>query len=178
MSQEIIALKDINEKLLKELNIAGVTNIVFCIQCGTCSASCPSGRITAFRTRQILRKALMGLSEVLKSDDLWLCTTCYTCLERCPRKIETVPAIVALRNVAVENGYINQRHREVAHMFIRYGHAVPINSENIKKRESLGLPAVPPTVHSFKQALEELQTLVKKSEFDKKVNFVWEGDRK
>ena len=177
MKQEIITLGEINEKLLKELKKAGVANIVFCVQCGTCSASCPSGRVTAFRTRQLIRKALMGLSEVLKSDELWLCTTCYTCLERCPRKVETVPAIIALRNMAVESGNINPRHRDIAHMFIRYGHAVPINEENVKKRESLGLPAVPPTTHSFKQALEELQTLVKKSGFDKKVDFGWEGQK-
>jgi heterodisulfide reductase subunit C len=176
MKQEIIALKEINEKLLKELKKVGVANIVFCIQCGTCSASCPSGMVTALRTRQLIRKAMLGLSDVLKSDDLWLCTTCYTCLERCPRKIETVPAIIALRNLAVESGFINPRHREVAETFIRYGHAVPINDENIKKRRSLGLAPVPPTVQFSKEALEELQKLIKKSGFDKKVGSVLEGE--
>lgn len=174
MGREIIALDEINEKLLKELRQAGVTNILFCVQCGTCSASCPSGRVTAFRTRRLIREALFGLSDFLKSEDLWLCTTCYTCLERCPRKVETVPTIIALRNMAVQSGHINTRHRDVACMFIRYGHAVPINEENSKKRESLGLSAVPPTVHSFNEALEELQMLVKKSEFDKKIGFKWD----
>ena len=71
-----------------------------CFQCGTCTSSCPSGRMTAFRTRQIIRKAQFGLpEEILPSDDLWHCTTCYTCYERCPRGVEIVDIITVLRNM-------------------------------------------------------------------------------
>src|SRR5271157_2600652 len=56
-----------------------------CYQCGTCSGGCPSGRRTAMRTRDLIRQALAGLDdELLTSDLLWLCSTCYTCEERCP----------------------------------------------------------------------------------------------
>lgn len=118
--------------------------VLNCIQFGTCSASCPSGKLTAFRVRQLIRRTLLGLDSVLKNMMiLWLCTTCYTCLERCPWKIEIAPVIIALRNLAVEKGYMIPRHREVAQLFIKYGHAVPINNENIAKRESLGLTRIP-----------------------------------
>lgn len=173
MNQDVLKIEQLDKSFLEKLMKAGVKNILYCVQCGTCSASCPSGRITAFKTRQIIRSALLGLKDALQSEDLWLCTTCYTCLERCPREVETVPVLIKLRNMAVETGYIIPRHREVAHLFIRYGHAVPINEDNIKKRESLGLAKIPPTIHSFRQALDELHVLVKKCGFDGKVNFEW-----
>ncbi|TFH26036.1 MAG: CoB--CoM heterodisulfide reductase subunit C, partial [Promethearchaeota archaeon] len=52
-----------------------------CIQCGTCSGGCPSGRRTALRTRTLIRKALLNMNEVLQDNDIWMCTTCYTCFE-------------------------------------------------------------------------------------------------
>ena len=71
--------------------------------------------------------------------------------------------------MAVESGYMIPRHRDISHMLIRHGHAIPINEETCKKRESLGLDGVPSTVHYFRGALEELHTLFRKSGFDKKV---------
>ncbi len=53
-----------------------------CIQCATCTSGCPSGRRTAWRIRKIFRKAQLGLKEdALKDEELWDCTTCYTCQE-------------------------------------------------------------------------------------------------
>lgn len=174
MSQEILKIEQISKDFLDKILKEGETkNILYCVQCGTCSASCPSGRITAFKTRRVIRSVILGLNDVLQSEDLWLCTTCYTCLERCPREVEIVPIIIGLRNMAVEAGRMIPRHKDVAHLFIRYGHAVPINEENIKKRENLGLSRIPPTVHSSKKALEEVQILIKKCGFDKKVGFGW-----
>ena len=89
ISPEIISNEDIDPDFVDKIVEAGASRIRTCIQCGTCSAVCPSGQRTAFRTRETIRKALLGLkNEVLASSDLWLCTTCYACLERCPRQIK------------------------------------------------------------------------------------------
>ena len=62
---------------------AGIETVQHCFQCGTCSGSCPSGRRTPYKVRQIVRKCLLGLKEEVITDDaLWMCTTCYTCQER------------------------------------------------------------------------------------------------
>jgi len=45
------------------------------------------------------------------------------------------------------------------------GHAVPINDANRAKRASLGLDEVPPTVHSHKDALDDLKTIMKRTGF-------------
>ncbi|MHA1711652.1 MAG: 4Fe-4S dicluster domain-containing protein [Candidatus Freyarchaeota archaeon] len=59
-----------------------VENFRACIQCGTCTGSCPSGRETAWRVRKLIRQVQLGLKEdAIRNDALWNCTTCYTCSE-------------------------------------------------------------------------------------------------
>ena len=171
---EILKLDEVNAALINKFKKAGLENILLCIQCGTCSASCPSGRFTAFKTRKLIRKAILGLDNIFEKEDLWLCTTCHTCVERCPRKIEIVPLIIGLRNIAADLGIIHPNHKKIAHTFILTGHAVPINEENKMKRKSLGLSEVPPTVHASEKAQLEVQSICKKMGFDKKVNLSWE----
>ncbi|MHC1628815.1 MAG: CoB--CoM heterodisulfide reductase subunit C [Candidatus Nezhaarchaeales archaeon] len=165
-----ITINQLDRKLPEELIAAGVERIRECIQCGTCTASCPSGRRTAYRTRLIMRKALLGLKEdLLKSLDLWLCTTCYTCYERCPRKISVVETIIALRNMAAAKGFMLPRHKEISKYLIDYGHFVPINDANKKRRIEVGLSELPPTVHSYPEALEEVKKLFEITGFKKLV---------
>ena len=75
--RETIDSDDIDPQFVEKIVEAGADRIRTCIQCGTCSSVCPSGRRTAFRTRELMRKAVLGLKdEVLSSPDLWLCATC------------------------------------------------------------------------------------------------------
>lgn len=162
-----ITLEQLNRRIPELLKETGIEK---CIQCGTCTGSCPSGRRTAYRTRVVIRKALLGLREdLLKSNDIWLCTTCYTCYERCPRKISIVEAIIALRNMAAAQGYMLSRHKEISKNLVGYGHLVPINDPNKKRRAELGLSEVPPTVHSYPEALEEVKKLLEVTGFTKLV---------
>ncbi|MHA1794370.1 MAG: CoB--CoM heterodisulfide reductase subunit C [Promethearchaeota archaeon] len=144
-----------------------------CYQCGTCSGGCPSGRRTSMRTREIIRDALIGLSdELLKSDLLWLCSTCYTCYERCPRDVPTTDIIIKLRNIASQHGFMKGPHIAVSKMLIETGHGVPINDEKWNNlRASLNLSPVPPTVHAFPEALKEVQTIIKELKFDELIAY-------
>ena len=151
---------------------AGLEKILSCINCGTCSGSCPSGRRTAYRTRSIIRRALMGDESVLEDVDIWLCSTCYYCYERCPRNIPVTDMIIKLRNIAVEEGHILDAHFGLANnIFYETGHGVPANGEANKKwrdlRESYGLPPLPPTVHTHPEAVKECQELMKSVGFRK-----------
>jgi heterodisulfide reductase subunit C len=141
-----------------------------CIQCGTCCGGCPSGRRTAMRTREILRKAQLGLDEVLEEKELWFCSTCYTCTERCIRNVPATDIIIALRNLAVERGHIQAPHLALCKMLYNTGHGVPINDEKWNKlRESYELDGVPPTTHKYPKAEEEVKILLESTQFDKLV---------
>jgi len=158
--------KTINSKIANKFVEAGLEKIRACINCGTCSGGCPSGRRTAYRTRSALRRALIGDETVLSDIDIWFCTTCYYCYERCPRGIPVTDMIIKLRNIAVEEGYILDSHFGLAYnVFYQTGHGVPANGEANKKwrdlRESYGLPPLPPTVHSYPKAVKECQDLMK-----------------
>lgn len=162
--------KKFNKSIAEKFVDAGLEQIRSCINCGTCTGGCPSGRRTAYRTRVAIRKALTGDPSVLEDIDIWMCSTCYTCYERCPRNIPVTDMIIKLRNIAVEEGYILDAHFGLADkVFYETGHGVPANGEANKKwqdlRESYGLPPLPPTVHSYPKAVEEVQTLMKETGF-------------
>ena len=158
--------KGLSTKIAEKFVDVGLEKIRACINCGTCTGGCPSGRRTAYRTRSAIRKALTGDESVLKDIDIWLCSTCYYCYERCPRNIPVTDMIIKLRNIAVEEGYILDAHFGLAtNIFLKTGHGVPANGEANKKwrdlRESYGLPPLPPTVHSHPEAVKECQELLK-----------------
>lgn len=166
ISREIIDNEDIDSDFVDKIVEAGADRLRTCIQCGTCSSVCPSGRRTAFRTREVIRKALLGLKdEVLASPDLWLCSTCYTCLERCPRQIKVTDAIIIMRNMAVDHGFMLPQHRKASQKLIATGHAVPIDDANREIRKDLGLKELPPTTHSNEKALKDVQEILKKTGF-------------
>lgn len=135
-----------------------------CMQCGVCSGSCPSGRHTSLNIRKLVKIA-GKTTDILTNEELWMCTTCYNCQERCPRDINIVDMLLDIRAISVRNGNILPEHREVCMMLIEYGHAVPINEENRKKRTDIGLEEVPETVHKYRDGLEEVKELLSSCRF-------------
>ncbi len=151
---------------------AGIETVKHCFQCGTCSGSCPSGRRTPYKVRQIVRKCLLGLKEEVITDDaLWMCTTCYTCQERCLRSVKIVEIIKKARNIAAHAGYMAKPHKMTGVFVINTGHAVPINDAAKALRTKIGLPEVPPTTHAYPEALEEVQKLCKITAFDELIGY-------
>ncbi|WP_458404790.1 CoB--CoM heterodisulfide reductase subunit C [Methanobrevibacter sp.] len=151
---------------------AGIETVKHCFQCGTCSGGCPSGRRTPYKVRQIVRKCLLGLKEEVISDDaLWMCTTCYTCQERCLRSVKIVEIIKKARNIAAHAGYMAKAHKMTGVNVIKTGHAVPIN-DNVKAlRAKIGLAEIPPTTHAYPEALEEVQKLCEITAFDELIGY-------
>jgi len=74
-----------------------------CIQCGTCSATCPTAYAMDYSPRQVWRMVQLGLKdEVLNSSTFWLCTTCKACQVRCPRGIDLMDAMISLKEYAFD----------------------------------------------------------------------------
>jgi heterodisulfide reductase subunit C len=162
--------KEPNPEFTRKVIEQGGKTVNLCFQCGTCTGSCPSGRQTAFRVRKVVRRAQLGFEEdVLPSEDLWLCTTCFTCYERCPRGVEIVDIIMALRNMAVRKGYMAEPHRKVAELISKTGHMVSLRDEDKALRKKLGLKETPPTVLSDAKMLEQVKKITELCGFDKLV---------
>lgn len=87
----------------------GGDNIKRCFACGTCTASCPvSGIIDGFDPRKIIHMILLGYKkQVLVSDIIWYCSLCNTCSFVCPQDVRFSEAMVIVRQMAIENGYIS-----------------------------------------------------------------------
>jgi len=74
-----------------------------CFQCGLCDTVCPWNKVTKFSMRKLVREATFGLTEI-ESEDIWLCTTCGRCPQRCPRDVKQIDSGIALRRIANEYG--------------------------------------------------------------------------
>lgn len=173
--ENIIRKGNIDKEFSEKIKAAGGESLEYCFQCGTCTGSCPSGRRTPYRVRQIIRKANVGLKDEIISDPtLWMCTTCYACQERCPRKVRIVDVVKLARNEAAKAGFMAPAHRAVGSFVIKTGHGVPINDATMELRKAVGLGELPPTTHQFPEALEEVQKIIKATGFDQLIGYNWE----
>ena len=157
-----------NPDFAREIAAAGGEGVKMCFQCGTCTAGCPSGRQTSYRVRKLMRMAQLGLKEeIINSDELWECSTCYTCVERCPRQVPIVDIVIALRNIAVAEGHMKAPHKKTASNLVKYGHTVNEQAKISDMREAMGLPRLPPTVMSDEAAKADFDKIIKLTNFDK-----------
>lgn len=94
------------------LNSPGGEKLPTCMQCGICAGSCPVSHEMDYTPRQLVRMIQLGLKqEVLNSNTLWLCTTCFSCSVRCPRGIRPTELMETLKAIAVAEGVKNKNAR-------------------------------------------------------------------
>lgn len=107
--------------------VAEIVDMVkVCMQCGTCSASCPLGFAMDFSLRHLMLLLQEGqVEKTLASRTIWLCASCYSCTVRCPRGIPVTDVLAHLRGVAIEKGYKETTGMTFAKAFLhiveRYG---------------------------------------------------------
>jgi Fe-S oxidoreductase len=61
---------------------------------------------------------------VIKPEEIWACTTCFACMERCPVFNEHVPLITEMRRHLVTEGEVEERIQEVLMNLNRYGNSL------------------------------------------------------
>ncbi len=87
------------------LKEAGGEAFKFCYQCGKCETVCPWNRVRKFFVRKIVNQAKFGVVP-FESEDLWLCATCRNCVQRCPRGVEIIDVMRAMRRLLVVDGVV------------------------------------------------------------------------
>ena len=73
-----------------------------CIQCGTCSGSCPAVEFMDHSPRQLI--AMIGAdmkSDVMASNTYWSCASCYQCNVRCPAGIDIAGMMYGLKRYSM-----------------------------------------------------------------------------
>ncbi len=98
---ELAPFKDVIEGL-KE---SGGEAFKLCYQCGTCDTVCPWNRVRDFFVRRIVLQAQLGVVP-FDSEDLWLCATCGRCVQKCPRGVEIIDIMRAMRRLLVPDGVV------------------------------------------------------------------------
>lgn len=85
-----------------------------CIQCGTCSGSCPNEFAMDHTPRRLWRMVMMGReAEIFRSRTFDLCSSCYTCTLRCPRGLPLTEAMAALKQAAFRQGLAPYRQSKL-----------------------------------------------------------------
>ena len=150
--------------------LPGAEKVMLCFQCGTCTADCPIARFNDFyRPRKLIRMTQLGLKERLLSNDvIWLCSTCFTCIDHCPQDVGIANIVRALRNLTVERGRMPVVYKELASNILKTGYAYVIPEMRHKKRGEEGLPVLPKAnleniaklfgVTGFSKTLEKVKT--------------------
>lgn len=97
-------VKELHKVFLEDvLDMPGGEKIMLCQQCGTCTGSCPTSYMMDFGPREVIAAFRAGmLDRVVKSNTIWLCTSCYYCTVRCPAGIKITDLMYELKRLAIK----------------------------------------------------------------------------
>jgi Fe-S oxidoreductase len=140
------------KEIIEVIKANGGDTFKYCYQCGMCDTVCPWNRVTKFSMRKLIREATFGLTEI-ESEELWRCTTCGRCPQRCPRGVKQIESGVALRRIATEYGVFPtpvKPIRTISGSLIGEGN--PLNEERGKR----GQWAEGQSVRPFEEGMEIL----------------------
>ena len=118
------------EVLDKIASIPGAESIAWCYQCAQCVPVCPVNEVGDYGPRKIYRRLQFGI-DLLTDDELWKCTTCMNCLRVCPKDVNMIDIMPAVREEAVMEGHVPAELQEVFQNTFEYGNPL---GESPRKR--------------------------------------------
>ena len=103
-----------------------------CIQCGKCTGGCPMALKTKLNPRMLIYRLLISGNgfNLDGRDELWDCTTCSTCYSRCPKQVNPMEAIIALRSAIVEKGRVHPNVKTALESTFRHGNPLIMPRED------------------------------------------------
>jgi heterodisulfide reductase subunit C len=95
---------------LQVKNIPGGESLKKCIQCGTCTGSCPVSYTMDITPREVIALLKAGdIESILSSRTIWICASCYACSVRCPQGVLVTDVLYALKRLAIEQEIFPKR---------------------------------------------------------------------
>lgn len=137
----------------------------YCYQCAKCTSGCEAHKLLELEPHKMVALLKRGLiDEMVNSDIIWTCMSCFKCWERCPQKIAPVEILFALKNMAVARGQqIPGKYTAMLQSILTMGliqdtQSVTLKDNTIKKRGDLGLPELskPKDQAKFQMVLSKL----------------------
>jgi heterodisulfide reductase subunit C len=96
-------------------SVPGGECVRWCVQCGMCAGSCPNVAWMEHSPRKMIALIRAGKrQEVLTSNSMWVCASCYLCTVRCPRGVEVTELMHVLDSLAARHGLANGKTRTPA----------------------------------------------------------------
>ncbi len=92
-----------NKETANRVEFMTGVNVLKCMRCGKCSATCPSYDDMPYHPHQFVYMVEKGdIDKLLESaDSLYKCLSCMACLERCPRGVEPSKVVEAVRLIKI-----------------------------------------------------------------------------
>ncbi len=146
------------ELIEKVTEVPGGESFGFCYQCGQCTPVCPVNVVGDYGPRRIYRRVQTGI-DLFESPDLWQCTSCMNCLRVCPKEVDMMQIMPAVRQEAVLKGKVPEELQKVFENTFEYGNPL---GESPKKRAAWTKKAAAP-VPLMKDLAKE----------KKQVDFLW-----
>ena len=137
--------KEINDRLSKLQDEVSD----YCYQCAKCTSGCEAHKLLELEPHKIVALLKRGLiDEMVNSEVIWTCMSCFKCRERCPQKVAPVDILFALKNMAVAQGkQIPGNYTAMLQSVLGIGllqdvKSVTTRDSKTKTRSDLGLPEV------------------------------------
>ena len=91
-------------------SVPGGEYVNLCVQCGMCSASCPSVSWMDHSPRKMIALIRAGRAQqVLTSNSMGFCASCYLCTARCPKGVKVTELMHVLESLAARHGVTKGR---------------------------------------------------------------------
>ncbi len=123
---------------LQEFTSRELLSGLACAECGRCDRACPSfgcgdplsPKQLIHHVKQLVLTANSGVSndgkllgEAVRPEDIWACTTCASCMDRCPVFNEHIPLLIEMRRKLVSEGQVPAGLPDALNNLARYGNS-------------------------------------------------------
>jgi len=130
MFEQRVIFRYTPENIEEIAELPGGESLAYCYQCAKCVGVCPVDMVGDYGPRKIYRRVQSGV-RLVESPDLWLCTTCMNCLRVCPKEVDMIKIMPAVREVAVNINKVPSELQKALENTARYGNPL---GENPRKR--------------------------------------------